>query len=111
MSVAKRAPQVVHFPLDKIAVINPRSRNRKTFETIVRNIRQLGLKRPITVMPRRGGSSDEYNLVCGQGRLEAFIALGGNLGDVRATFDSAIAILCDGPEVRLMARSSETRSR
>jgi 2-amino-4-hydroxy-6-hydroxymethyldihydropteridine diphosphokinase len=38
---------------------------------------------------------------------EAFIALGGNVGDVRATFDAAIAILCDGPEVQLLARSSD----
>ena len=41
---------------------------------------------------------------------EAFIALGGNVGDVRSTFDSAIAILCDGPEVRITARSSEYRT-
>jgi 2-amino-4-hydroxy-6-hydroxymethyldihydropteridine diphosphokinase len=38
---------------------------------------------------------------------EAFIALGGNVGDVRSTFDSAIAMLCDGPDVRLKARSSD----
>jgi 2-amino-4-hydroxy-6-hydroxymethyldihydropteridine diphosphokinase len=38
---------------------------------------------------------------------EAFIALGGNVGDVRATFDAAVAILCDGPDVRLLARSSD----
>jgi 2-amino-4-hydroxy-6-hydroxymethyldihydropteridine diphosphokinase len=38
---------------------------------------------------------------------EAFIALGGNVGNVRATFDSAIAILCDGSEMRLLARSSD----
>ena len=41
---------------------------------------------------------------------EAFIALGGNVGDVRATFDAAIAILCDGPDVRLLARSSDYRT-
>jgi 2-amino-4-hydroxy-6-hydroxymethyldihydropteridine diphosphokinase len=41
---------------------------------------------------------------------EAFIALGGNVGDVRSTFDSAIAILCDGPEVRLLVRSSDYRT-
>jgi 2-amino-4-hydroxy-6-hydroxymethyldihydropteridine diphosphokinase len=41
---------------------------------------------------------------------EAFIALGGNVGDVRATFDSAIAMLCDGPEARLLARSSDYRT-
>jgi 2-amino-4-hydroxy-6-hydroxymethyldihydropteridine diphosphokinase len=38
---------------------------------------------------------------------EALIALGGNLGDVRATLDKAIALLCDGGEVRLTARSSD----
>ena len=42
--------------------------------------------------------------------VEAFIALGGNVGDVRATFDSAIAILCDSSEVRLLARSSDYRT-
>ena len=40
---------------------------------------------------------------------EAFIALGGNVGDVRSTFDQAIAILCDSPMVRLTARSSDYR--
>jgi 2-amino-4-hydroxy-6-hydroxymethyldihydropteridine diphosphokinase len=41
---------------------------------------------------------------------EAFIALGGNVGDVRATFDAAIAMLCDGSDVRLEARSSDYRT-
>jgi 2-amino-4-hydroxy-6-hydroxymethyldihydropteridine diphosphokinase len=41
---------------------------------------------------------------------EAFIALGGNLGDVRATFDQAIANLCDGDAVWLRARSSDYRT-
>ena len=40
----------------------------------------------------------------------AFMALGGNVGDVRATFDRAIALLCDGEAVRLMARSSDYRT-
>jgi 2-amino-4-hydroxy-6-hydroxymethyldihydropteridine diphosphokinase len=38
---------------------------------------------------------------------EALIALGGNLGDVRTTFDRALAMLCEGVEVRLVARSSD----
>lgn len=38
---------------------------------------------------------------------EAFIALGGNVGDVRATFDRAIVFLCDGADIRLTARSSD----
>jgi len=41
---------------------------------------------------------------------EAFIALGGNIGDVRSTFERAIAILCDGTAVRLDARSSDYRT-
>jgi 2-amino-4-hydroxy-6-hydroxymethyldihydropteridine diphosphokinase len=38
---------------------------------------------------------------------EALIALGGNVGDVRATFDRALATFCDGNDVRLTARSSD----
>jgi 2-amino-4-hydroxy-6-hydroxymethyldihydropteridine diphosphokinase len=41
---------------------------------------------------------------------EALLALGGNVGDVRTTFDRAVAILCDGREVRLLARSSDYRT-
>jgi 2-amino-4-hydroxy-6-hydroxymethyldihydropteridine diphosphokinase len=38
---------------------------------------------------------------------EALIALGGNVGDVRETFDRALAMFCDGSDVRLTARSSD----
>lgn len=38
---------------------------------------------------------------------EALIAFGGNVGDVRTTFDRALAMLCDGTDVRLAARSSD----
>src|SRR5436309_13362515 len=38
---------------------------------------------------------------------EALIALGGNLGDVRETLGGAIAKLCEGGDVRLLARSSD----
>jgi len=41
---------------------------------------------------------------------EAFLALGGNVGDVQASFDRTIAMLCDGAVVRLVARSSEYRT-
>jgi 2-amino-4-hydroxy-6-hydroxymethyldihydropteridine diphosphokinase len=41
---------------------------------------------------------------------ETFIALGGNVGDVRSSFDQAIATLCDGRMVRLLARSSDYRT-
>ena len=73
----KRSTSVVEqVPIDKITVINPRARNRKVFEGIVKNIGQLGLKRPITVTRKSGPDGDSFDLVCGQGRLEAYRALG-----------------------------------
>ena len=41
---------------------------------------------------------------------EALLALGGNIGDVRATFEHAIAMLCADNAVRLIARSSDYRT-
>lgn len=41
---------------------------------------------------------------------EALLALGGNLGDVRATFERAIAMLCADGAVRLVARSCDYRT-
>jgi 2-amino-4-hydroxy-6-hydroxymethyldihydropteridine diphosphokinase len=41
---------------------------------------------------------------------EAFIALGGNVGDVRATFERAIALLGEDGAVQLVARSSDYRT-
>lgn len=61
-------------PIDKIRILNARSRNKAKFRDIVENISKVGLKKPITVNRRSG--EDGYDLVCGQGRLEAFIAGG-----------------------------------
>jgi 2-amino-4-hydroxy-6-hydroxymethyldihydropteridine diphosphokinase len=41
---------------------------------------------------------------------EALLALGGNVGDARAALDSAVRRLCDGTQVRLLARSSDYRT-
>src|SRR5262245_8281493 len=41
---------------------------------------------------------------------EALLGFGGNVGDVRATLARAIAALCDGEEVRLLARSADYRT-
>lgn len=63
--------------VDAITVVNPRVRNQKVFDEIVANIAELGLKRPITVAARKDEDNGDlsYELVCGQGRLEAFKAL------------------------------------
>lgn len=76
MKKKQAASRIQHVPLDKIAVLNPRARNRKVFDGIVKNIGQLGLKRPITVTRKSGPDGESYDLVCGQGRLEAYRALG-----------------------------------
>lgn len=61
--------------VDQIHILNPRARNQKIFLDIASNISQVGLKRPITVTPCRSGTPGKvYDLVCGQGRLEAFLA-------------------------------------
>jgi ParB family transcriptional regulator, chromosome partitioning protein len=70
-------PTVHLIPISQINILNPRSRNQVTFHGIVSNIANIGLKKPITVS-RRSDSVDgkAYDLVCGQGRFEAYQALG-----------------------------------
>jgi ParB family chromosome partitioning protein len=63
------------IPVAEIRVLNPRARNKTKFLEIVGNISKIGLKKPITVSVR-GGEEPGYDLVCGQGRLEAYVALG-----------------------------------
>lgn len=65
------------IPVDQIEVLNPRERNSRVFDDIVGNIRTIGLKKPITVTPRATPDGKEhYLLICGEGRLKAFKALG-----------------------------------
>lgn len=71
--INETAPEIAKVPIADIRVINPRSRNKRIFGELVTSIAHLGLKKPITVSRRNGHG---YDLVCGQGRLEAFIALG-----------------------------------
>jgi ParB family chromosome partitioning protein len=66
------------IPIERIRVLNPRPRDKKKFEQIVQSIKNLGLKKPIQVSLRSAeeGTEPGYDLVCGQGRMEAFLALG-----------------------------------
>lgn len=69
--------KVTMIEIDKINILNPRLRNKKIFTQVIDNIVQVGLKRPITVTPCNSGTEGkEYDLVCGQGRLEAFLSCG-----------------------------------
>jgi ParB family transcriptional regulator, chromosome partitioning protein len=64
------------IPVDRVSVTNPRVRNKKIFRDIVANIALVGLKKPITVTKHHEPDGPRYDLVCGQGRLEAYKALG-----------------------------------
>jgi ParB family chromosome partitioning protein len=75
-SKATDPKRVKTIPIDQIRFLNPRVRNRRNFQEIVQSIAKVGLKRPITVSPRKSeADSASYDLVCGQGRIEAFIQL------------------------------------
>jgi ParB family transcriptional regulator, chromosome partitioning protein len=70
--------QVESILISEIRITNPRSRNRLKWQLVVQSIATVGLKRPITVARRPHSNSDgkRYDLVCGQGRMEAFVELG-----------------------------------
>ena len=65
-------------PIAQIHIAKPRPRNRARWQMIVANIREVGLKKPVTLVRRSSSGADGklFDLVCGQGRIEAFIELG-----------------------------------
>jgi ParB family transcriptional regulator, chromosome partitioning protein len=89
---ARPAQRVEWIPIDRITIVNPRERNRRSFEEIKDSIEKVGLKRPITVTRRAEAGGPFYDLVCGQGRLEACQQLGQT--DVPALVVSADAEDC-----------------
>lgn len=69
--------QVVMIPIGAITVLNPRARNTQQHQEIIDNIGNIGLKRPVTVRLHPSANGEiRYDLVCGEGRLEAFRRLG-----------------------------------
>jgi ParB family transcriptional regulator, chromosome partitioning protein len=70
--------EVKMIPIEQIRIVNHRHRDPKKFAAIVQNIKNVGLKMPIQISRRPATETEEagYDLICGQGRLEAFMALG-----------------------------------
>ncbi|EHG4045384.1 ParB/RepB/Spo0J family partition protein [Salmonella enterica] len=63
--------------ISKIKIVNSRSRSKSIHDELVESIRNIGLKKPITV--RLSDTPCEkymYDLICGQGRIEAYQILG-----------------------------------
>jgi ParB family chromosome partitioning protein len=81
MSAASQTPPEIRMiPVDLIEVMNPRDRNNKVFAEISKNIKTIGLKKPVTVTPRqRDDGSAYFLLICGEGRLKAVRTLGADV--------------------------------
>jgi len=76
MKRSQQTPSIEMIPIERITVINPRLRNKRLFKEIIANIAEVGLKKPVTVTRRDAPDGPRYDLVCGQGRVEAYAALG-----------------------------------
>lgn len=85
------------IPIDQIRILNPRVRNQRRFLEMVASISKVGLKRPITVSARQSDADRfAFDLVCGQGRMEAFLELNQTL---------IPAIIIDAEETDCLIRS------
>ena len=77
MNDADHAFAVEMVPIEQVNILNPRVRDQRKFREIVDSIAKVGLKQPIKVSRVNGANGEPtYNLVYGQGRIEAFVALG-----------------------------------
>lgn len=63
------------IPIERIRILNPRHRDRAKFQAIVESINALGVKKPIQINAR-ADEDGAYDLICGQGRIEACRILG-----------------------------------
>jgi ParB family chromosome partitioning protein len=72
-SMAQRDYQMIR--VDQIRVVNARNREKQQFQENVRSINEVGLYKPIMVNRRNLPSTGLYDLICGQGRLQAHIQL------------------------------------
>jgi len=93
--------RIQELPIEQIEVINPRERDASLFEENIASIKRVGLKRPIVVNNRFLGETGRYELVCGQGRLEALKKLG-------AATIPALTVNVDRPTALIMSITENT---
>jgi ParB family transcriptional regulator, chromosome partitioning protein len=86
------------IPVAHIRIANPRDRNQLAWQAIVTSIRAVGLKKPISVSKREipDAEGNLFDLICGQGRLEAFKELNEEL-------IPAIIVAASQPDQHLMS--------
>jgi ParB family chromosome partitioning protein len=66
----------LEIPINRIKVLNSRSRDKEQFSRNIRSIRDRGLLKPILLNERYVPKTGFYELVCGQGRYLAYKELG-----------------------------------
>ena len=100
------------IPIEKIKVINSRDRDKEQFEMNVESIDQVGLLKPIRVNDKFLQRSGVYELICGQGRLQAHRNLGREkvLAEV-ITCSRKEAYPRSRPEVQSLAAPRVSRAR
>jgi ParB family chromosome partitioning protein len=63
--------RIEYIPIEKIKVINSRTRDENQFTLNVQNIEAIGLQMPVRVNDKFVESTGFYELICGEGRLNA----------------------------------------
>jgi ParB family chromosome partitioning protein len=63
--------RIEYIPIEKIKVINSRTRDENQFTLNVQNIEAIGLQMPVRVNDKFVESTGLYELICGEGRLNA----------------------------------------
>ena len=76
LACSTKERQLELIPIDKIDVPNSRKRDDESFKEMVRSISELGLYQPIRVNGQHFKKTGKYELIYGEGRLEAFRQLG-----------------------------------
>lgn len=65
-----------HVPIAQIKVINSRNRDKEQFDMNVESINHIGLLKPVRVNDKFFERTGFYELICGEGRLQAHQRLG-----------------------------------
>jgi ParB family chromosome partitioning protein len=63
--------RIEYIPIEKIKVINSRTRDEQQFTLNVQNIEAIGLQIPVRVNDKFVETTGFYELICGEGRLNA----------------------------------------
>ena len=85
---------IIQIEIAKIKFLNPRTRNKLVHEEIKESIKKRGLSKPISVRAIDEGDF-KYALICGQGRIEALVALGENIARRRPRSNELLQVIKD----------------